>query len=80
MPARSLLHCTPGDPCCLPFYLSACGMLLTIIHYHQMAEWLVENLPAGGVVGVDPSVHAVSDIQELEKALKVRPSVRPSAF
>lgn len=55
-------------------------MLLTIIHYHQMAEWLVENLPAGGVVGVDPSVHAVSDIQELEKALKVRPSVRPSAF
>ena len=35
----------------------------------QLADWLTEQMPGGGVVGFDPWLHSVSQIRELETAL-----------
>ena len=36
----------------------------------SLAEWLKAELPDGGVVGFDPWLHAVGQIEQLEEALK----------
>jgi Xaa-Pro aminopeptidase len=35
----------------------------------QLADWLTENLPDGGIVGFDPWLHTVAQIRDLTKAL-----------
>lgn len=36
----------------------------------SLADWLREQLPNGGIVGFDPWLHAVGQIEQLEEALK----------
>ena len=38
----------------------------------RMAEWLIENLPKGSVIGFDPWLHTVSEIARLTTALAAK--------
>ncbi|AKS45676.1 Xaa-Pro aminopeptidase [Octadecabacter temperatus] len=45
--------------------------VFTPVHWPevQLADWLKEQLPNGGVVGFDPWLHTVAQVRELTKAL-----------
>ena len=46
----------------------------------RLADWLVEKLPKGGIVGFDPWLHTVAEIEQLTSALAARGlKLKPSA-
>ena len=45
----------------------------------QLADWLKEQMPSGGVVGFDPWLHTVDEVNALKKAVSPSITLKPCA-